>query len=263
MDMNVSALCTATSYTIKPLFGELQNRYPVTMYRDVIHAVVPYNGIQIDAFIFPYGAMVLWNISSDEKIPFVDEIREFEYGQVERVEVDDFTFGYGDKTSFLDDHITLPDHEILTKVAISHGIAQSVKLGAFEFTISKTFEKNKHIPENLAKRGKIPLSRKEIRKKMGELFLERSYVNLHVDVLDTPEFFWEYPELEPFYLMVATELDIEDRGIILNQRLDVVKELFGMLNDELNHQHSSRLELTIVILIVIEVVISLSVNFLK
>jgi uncharacterized Rmd1/YagE family protein len=76
-------------------------------------------------------------------------------------------------------------------------------------------------------------------------------------VLDTPEFFWDHSDLEPFYTIIANELDIKTRGQILNQRLDVVRELFEMLGNELNHQHSSRLEWIIIGLIVSEVVISL------
>lgn len=99
---------------------------------------------------------------------------------------------------------------------------------------------------------------------MGALFLDRSSINLHVDVLDTPEFFWEHPELEPMYLDVANELDIQNRGQVLNQRLDVLRELFEMLGNELNHQHSSRLEWIIIWLILIEVIITLltRLNFL-
>jgi len=146
-------------------------------------------------------------------------------------------------------------------LTVSHGFAQSVKLGAFENTISSSFEKTRHIPVNLATKGKIPLSRKEIRKKMGALFLDRSSINLHTDVLDTPEFFWEHPELEPVYLDVANELDIETRGQVLNQRLDVLRELFEMLGNELNHQHSSRLEWIIIWLILIEVIVTLLTHF--
>lgn len=260
---NLSAYCTATSYANKTLYQNLQSSYQTTLYRDVIYAKIPYGEETVDAFFFPYGAIVIWGVSSEEGMPFLDLVKNVEGEALEKLELDDFTFSFAEKPSFVDDNICLPNNEVLTKLAVSHGIAQSVKLGAFEYTISKTFEKTRHIPENLARRGKIFLSRKEIRKKMGELFLERAYVNLHADVLDTPEFFWEYPELEPLYLMIATELDIEDRGEVLNRRLDVVKELFGMLADEMNHQHASRLELTIVILIVIEVVISMLVNFVR
>ena len=58
-------------------------------------------------------------------------------------------------------------------------------------------------------------------------------------------------------MMVANYLDIETRVEVLNQRLDVVHELFQMLGSELNHQHSSRLEWTIIWLIIIEVILTL------
>jgi uncharacterized Rmd1/YagE family protein len=79
--------------------------------------------------------------------------------------------------------------------------------------------------------------------------------------LDIPEYFWEHPELEPLYVSIATHLELETRVELLNRRLDVIHDLFEMLGNELNHQHSSRLEWTIILLIVIEVFISLSEYF--
>ncbi len=76
-------------------------------------------------------------------------------------------------------------------------------------------------------------------------------------MLDTPEFFWEHSELEPLYALAANYLDLEARVEVLNQRLDVIHELFEMLVNELNHQHSSRLEWTIILLIILEVVLTL------
>jgi len=55
--------------------------------------------------------------------------------------------------------------------------------------------------------------------------------------------------------LVAHYLDRERRVSVLNQRLRIVQELFDMLAAELNHQHSSRLEWTIIVLIVIEVLL--------
>lgn len=92
---------------------------------------------------------------------------------------------------------------------------------------------------------------------MGALFIERSSINLRADVLDTPEFFWEYPELEPLYTMTANYLDVRSRVEILNKRLDIIHDLFEVLGTELNHLHSNRLEMTIILLIVIEVLIAL------
>ena len=256
--MDCCAFCTASSYNIKPLFDALKKKYTSVLYRDVVHIEIPMEEEgPVDIFYFPYGATICWGITAEKAMNFLGETRKFEYQPLEYLEKDTFTFSYGEKCRIIENEIILPDQDIMTKLAVSHGLAQSVKLGAFEDAISKAFQKTKDFPENLAKYGKIPLSRKQIRKKMGELFIERSMINLHVDVLDTPEFFWDHSDLEPFYTIIANELDIKTRGQILNQRLDVVRELFEMLGNELNHQHSSRLEWIIIGLIVSEVVISL------
>jgi uncharacterized Rmd1/YagE family protein len=256
--MDCCAFCTASSYNIKPLFDALKKKYNTTLYRDVIHIEIPSNQEEpIDLFYFPYGTVICWGVAVEKGMTFLSETRHYEHQPVEQLEKDTFTYSYGEKCRIIENEIILPDQDIMTKLAVSHGLAQSVKLGGFEDAISKAYQKTKDIPQDLAKHGRIQQSRKQIRKKMGELFIERSMINLHVDVLDTPEFFWDHSDLEPFYTTIANELDIKTRGQILNQRLDVVRELFEMLGNELNHQHSSRLEWIIIGLIVSEVVISL------
>jgi uncharacterized Rmd1/YagE family protein len=255
--MHCQAYCTATSYHIKAFYDFLKRNHRAALYRDVIHVAVFQDEHQGDVFYFPYGSVVFWGLSNESIFYYLEQVKDFEQSPVEEIEIDQFTFTVGDTPKIIDDEIILPEDNTLNRLAISHGLAQSVKLGTFENTSHKTFENTRHIPEDLAKRGKLPLSRKEIRKKMGELFIERSSINLHVDVLDTPEFFWEYGELEPLYAMTANYLDIETRAEVLNQRLDVIHELFEMLGNELNNQHSNRLEWTIIWLIVIEVLLSL------
>ena len=97
---------------------------------------------------------------------------------------------------------------------------------------------------------------------MGSMFMERNLVNLHTDILDTPEFFWEYSDLEPIYRMVAQDLDLSARIQVLNKRLDVVHELFEMLDNQLTHRDSLILESVIVGLIMIEVMIAIAVDIL-
>lgn len=254
--MDCSAYCTATSYQIKPLFEKLRSRFKSTLYRDVIHIEVPGEEIS-DVFYFPYGSVVCWNMAKDRAMKFVMEARPYENLPTEEIETDEFTYIYDGGPKITEDEIILPNRDILTKLAISFGLAQSVKLGTFELAIQKTFNHMQYLPDDLAKQGKISLSRREIRRKMGELFIERNSINMHFNVLDAPEFFWEYPELEPLYSMTSNYLDLEKRGQVLNQRLGVIHELFEMLGTELNHQHSSRLEWTIIGLIVIEVFLTL------
>ncbi len=255
--MECVAYCTASSYDIKALVTVLRQRYAPTLYRDVIHVGVPRGGEPASVFYFPFGATVCWGLTPEEEQHFLHLATTVQDGGLDKIEKDYFAFAYGDKAQIVTDEIVVPNKDTLSLLAMSHGIAQSVKLEAFETQVQTTYNECKHIPQALARRGKIPLSRKEIRRKMGQLFLERSSINLQWDVLDTPEFFWENLELEPLYSMVSNFLDIENRVAVLNQRLDIVHELFEMLGTELNHQHSSRLEWTIIWLIIIEVTLTL------
>jgi uncharacterized Rmd1/YagE family protein len=252
--MRCTTYCTASSFDIPKLFQSLSGEHSVQLFRDVVYVAIKKERQHVkDIFYFSYGVIVYWGMSEEEELQDLAALKEFEKDPSSKIELDEFTYIYSSNMRIEEDEILLHNKSPLTKLAISHGIAQSVKLTTFETLIQKTIDLTKHLPIELASKGKIPLSRKEISKKMGELFIERNFINLHSEILDTPEFFWDYPELEPFYRKSAHYLDVIKRVDILNKRLRVMHELFEILSGELNHQHSSRLEWTIIVLIVIEV----------
>ncbi len=255
--MNCLVYCTASSYFIKPLYQFLKSRYNTTLYRDLIHIEIPINGEHADGFFFSHGTAIFWNVSVEQCGELLSSIQDFEDQPLREKEKDHYTYDYGETLKVSEERLLLPNQKILTKLAISHGLAQSAKLATFETAIQESFNKTKRLPEYLSTHGRIPLSKREIRKKIGELFIERNSINLHVNVLDVPEFFWESPEYEPLYTNITTYLDIESRVEVLNQRLAVVHELLEMLATELNHKQSCRLEWAIIILIVTEVALTL------
>lgn len=274
--MRCVAYCTSTAFDMSRLLSYLKAKYPFTRYREVFHIQLPSKGQnEGDVFFFPYGAIVCWGLEESQEQILLPEIREFEQQHLEQIESDVFSYIYGPPPSnannqnpvvlakIEDDEIILPDHDVLTKLAFSHGMAQSVKLAAFELTIQKTIHLTRSLPELLEKTGSVQLSRKDIRRMMGRLFIDRNSINLHQELLDTPEFFWEHSDLEPYYAQIAHYLDRERRVSVLNQRLAIVQELFDMLATELNHQHSSRLEWTIIWLIVIEVFLTVMKDILR
>lgn len=254
--MRCISYCTASAFDIPKLFQFLSTHHTVQLFRDVVYVGISEDKSHVkDIFYFSYGVVLCWGMNEEEELQALASIKPFEKEPNPKIEIDEFTYVYGNSMKIEEDEIMLHNKNILTKLAISHGVAQSVKLTTFEELIQKTIELTRHIPAELARKGKIPLSRKEISKKMGELFMERNFINLHAEILDTPEFFWDYPELEPFYRRSSHYLDVGKRVDILNKRLGIIHELLEILSVELNHQHSSRLEWTIIILIVIEVFI--------
>jgi len=100
----------------------------------------------------------------------------------------------------------------------------------------------------------VSLSRTQLAKERGRVYLEKSHIILQFNLLDTPEFIWEYPELEHYYLALSRYLEITPRATVLENRLEVIQELLQMMADEQKHSHSSMLE-WIIIIIAIEIVL--------
>ncbi|MBN2297274.1 MAG: RMD1 family protein [Deltaproteobacteria bacterium] len=245
-----TALCVAKNFSFGPLRKMLPEHYPCSIYRDVLH-ITQDSG---DVFVFSYGALVAWGTSAEDLKRILHTIKPFEQGSFQDHFSDEFTYSVTGSSTVRDDHISLASDDPLEKLAVSHGIAQSVKLEEFETSAEKTIEETAKIPLNLAASGKTHLSRKQISKMRGNLFLVTSDINLRYNLLDTPDFFWEYPEVEHAYEMMARYLDITPRIEILNQKIDVIHELFSMLAQEQYHKHSSTLEWIIILLIAVEIV---------
>ena len=257
--MRCTGYCTAANYDTVQLFASLQAGGVSQLYRDVIHSSPKdEKGLKRDIFYFPYGIVIFWGFSEEEEKAQLIALKKFEKEPLARPELDEFSFSYREKLKIEDDEIFLHKKDANLKLAISYAIGQSVKLTVFEEAILRTIEHSKQIPKNLADKGKISLSRKETSRKIGQLYLERNYINLHSEILDTPEFFWSHADLEPYYRRMLHYLDVNKRGDLLNRRLTLLHELFEILSNEINHQHSARLEWTIIILIIIEVLLVIS-----
>jgi len=148
------------------------------------------------------------------------------------------------------------------RVAYSYALAQSCRLTVFEDNIDNSLSITKELPETLAKTGRISLSREEISTKIGELFSTRFYVNLYSDILDTPEFYWDHDVYEHTYKMTRNYLEIPKRVNNLNSRLDIIKDLYDMLNQEILAVNGMKLEWIVIYLVLAEVLIEIVWNIL-
>jgi uncharacterized Rmd1/YagE family protein len=245
----LTALCVAKNFNFGPLKESISGRYYCSIYRDIIHI----RWEPGDIFIFSYGVLVIWGFPREHADRLLSDIKPFEQEPFTEYLSDEFTFSVDRSSRIKDDHISLASDDIEEKLAISHGIAQSVKLEEFELSAERTIAETSHIPHNMASSGRSRLSRKKISMMRGNLYLVQSDINLRFNLLDTPEFFWEYPEVERYYEMMARYLDVKLRIEILNKKVEVIHELFSMLAAEQYHKHSSTLEWIIIALIAIEI----------
>ncbi|KAI1268587.1 hypothetical protein F5Y18DRAFT_235490 [Xylariaceae sp. FL1019] len=214
-----------------------------------------------EVFLFDYGVVVIWGMSPAHEQRFLKDIAKFELEKLDPddVETECFNFYYTREyqARIYNDFITLRDKgNYMTKLAISHALAQSVKTSLFEELIASTVEACKDIPTQIALTGKIALSRSQINMQIGELFILRINIHLNGSVLDTPELFWVEPHLEPVYQAVRAYLEMDQRVGLLTERLDVIADLLAVLKDQLSHGHGEMLEWIVIILIAAEILVA-------
>lgn len=253
--MRCAAYCTAKAYDLKKLYDYTKHKGPAQLLGDVVY----FRFKKGEVFSFASGCVVFWGLTEDEEkealtlaSPFqIEPIRPHESG------ICDFTQGEVDRV--YQDMVTLKNPpDVMAKASVSYGLAQSVKLLHYERKVGHAVTSTHHIPQALAQHGHVPLSRKEIGRKIGELFLESSSINLQSDFLDPPDFFWDNPEYEPLYIMTAKDFDIKNRTLSLNRKLSMMHDLYEILGDELNNRHASKLEWIVIVLIMMEVLIGLA-----
>lgn len=262
--MRCVSFCPTESYKLTLIASYFKSKgYIVKPYRKVLHLSQCSLSNRKDIFIFSYGVFVAWGLTRAEEAQLLDELTPFSINPLPSIEVARYVFKYGDRSEmaiherFNVDIILLETESSQLKLAFSYGLAQSIQLESYESEVQKTIEANNNYPKQLAKKGTILLSRNAISKKMGEIFLARSSINLNSEYLAAPEYFWEHPSLEPYYVMSEKFLDLPRRVSALNQKLNILHELFDMLSSQLQYRHSNILEITIILLIFIEIVLNL------
>jgi uncharacterized Rmd1/YagE family protein len=245
-----SSYCLALSFDINALAKLLSDS---TLIRIIKGALLIEND-RSWSVVFNYGAVVHWNVSTEQQAKLHQILLNHAENPLAVIEEENFTFALDcPVTRIIEDHIEIESSDPILIFSLSQGMAQSIKLASFETNAITTINNTSYIPKSLAENGNIKLSRQKIAKIRGQLFLTKSDIILNYDLLDTPDFFWEYPEYEAFYSITSKYLEIAPRTEVLSKKLETIHELFEMLADEQKHRHSSILEWIIIWLIAFEI----------
>ena len=175
---DIYALCYSASFDFPLMQSHYLANQRCAAYRKVLHV----EWRQGDVFIFDYGVLVFWCLNAEERNDFLHHIHEFAKEPLTQVLDDEFTYERGaEKPVIKNDHIQLMEDEVLTRLAVSHGIAQSTKLAQFEAHIQQTINDTAYIPRNIADTGTTRLSRKELSRLRGRLFIASSDIMLNYE----------------------------------------------------------------------------------
>ncbi|KAF5586436.1 RMD1-like protein [Fusarium subglutinans] len=273
----VSATCVAESFKM-PMVLEILSSHGFDIDPDgtgfdaneVVHARGVNGG---DIFVFPSGTIVTWSLPPDvvtrQIMRAAEEAHTIESREFEDLE---FTTDTNRETSVLKGDVivlgTRKEHKeadkldtTLAKVAFSSGLARSTKLAVLETALTSYFESTRNIPALLSQGAGIPLGRKFILQKTGELLSLRARLNHYSELTDSlPDIFWDTSSdlgLEGYYEQVGRALDVNVRIRALNQKMDYAAEIASVLREMSSEQHGTRLEWIIIVLIAVEVIFEL------
>ena len=222
-----------------------------------------------EVFIFSFGVAVFWGFPAGgpEERSLHATIRKFATKSDEPVAAtsaesdvgtDDLAFVYDPTFSNVhisNDVITLPVDSAKQRLAVSYAVAQSAVLSLFEADADNKMQDYKDIPLQLAKTGSVHLAPEKLGSMIGEVFVIRHDVNLYSDILDLPDIFWDDDHYEPDYKLVTKYLEVDERVRVLNTRVDMLRDLLSVLQQQMETAHASNLELIVIWLIVVEVVL--------
>lgn len=151
------------------------------------------------------------------------------------------------------------------KIAFSSGLARSTKLAKLETMLSNYIESTRSVPIMMSQGIKMPLDRRMVMQRTGQLLQLRAQLNHYSELTDSlPDLFWDSPHelgLETYYDQACRSLDVGVRIRILNEKMDYAQEIATILRETLAANHSSNLEWIIIALILIEVVFMLNKEF--
>lgn len=132
-------------------------------------------------------------------------------------------------------------------------LAQSVALENYLNMSIRLLDRTQFHCNELHKNGKVSLSRKNLRKLIGETMNINNRIAKNLYIFKSPDIAWSEEQLSILDKKLSDELDVVIRYEGLQQNINICKEHLGFFQTILQHKHSSTLEWIIIILILFEV----------
>jgi len=162
-----------------------------------------------------------------------------------------------EEKSLANGRLTVKDISAPRLLVIADALAKSVALARDERRVNAVFDTVEPFAAHLAAKGRPPGNRRAMLELIGQTLLVQHRVSGRVAVEDKPDVLWDRPDLERLYARLEDEYELETRGRTLKAKLDVIGETARALTEIIDADRSVRLEWTIIVLILAEIVLTI------
>src|ERR1700730_5357645 len=152
--------------------------------------------------------------------------------------------------------IAMKDLSAQRLLIVSDALAKSVSLGRDEREVNAVFDTIEPFAAELARNGRPPWKRRSMLRLIGQTLLVQHRVSGRVAVGAKPSVRGDRPDLERLYARLEDEYELKERAETLKRKLDTIVETAHALTDIIDADRATRLEATIVVLIVAELIAS-------
>lgn len=211
------------------------------------------------AVLFKFGVAVLFDLSpleEDEILAKLDaRVASASRGDDETLLLEPSS--EGEEKILANGVLALRDTSEARLLVVADALAKSVALARDERRVNAVFDTIEPFAAVLARTGRPRLKRKAMLELIGQTLLVRHRVSGRVAVEDKPDVLWDRPDLERLYARLEDEYELEARGRTLSAKLDVIGETAHALTDLIDAERAVRLEWTIIVLIMAEILLTL------
>ncbi|MBX6425409.1 MAG: RMD1 family protein [Variibacter sp.] len=216
-------------------------------------------GVDRYCVLFRYGVVVLIGLSPVEEDEVLRGLRPRIVGAFDHVEDESAVIEIAPEGG---DQIA-PGGPIVVKdmgparlIVIADVLAKTVALARDEYELSRVFDVVEPFAAALANSGRPPAGRRSMLRLLGQALLVQHRMSGRVEVEEKPDVLWDRPDLERLYARLADEYELKDRAAVLARKLEVIRETANALTDLIDAKRSLRLEATIVLLIMVELMVT-------
>ena len=135
-------------------------------------------------------------------------------------------------------------------------IQQSAAMEYYERIVDQMFGETDRLVDKLEKEGTMPVFTRKLHQFIGAAIGTRSEVLSVLHLFDKPDAAWDDPGAEKVYEELRAEFDLVDRHQSLELKLRSVQDALELVTDIARDKRLVSLEVSIVLLILLEIVLS-------
>ena len=216
-------------------------------------------GDQGDLFLYPFGAAVFHDVPRAEREQWLGRIQAITPGLTRKVVVESFAVREepGSRTELIDGVLCIESFGPPRIATVALIVGQSAAMEYYERLVDELFARTASLVAPLERRGNVLVRTSVLHRFIGEAITSRNEVLSVLHLLDKPDEIWDDPKLELIYSDLRSEFDLVDRYQALESKLRGVQEALELVLDVARERRMWLLEVSIAVLILVELVLSI------